>query len=403
MSIELLGKDPVIIAGAGPVGCTLALYLARNDIPVLLLEAEAELPEDLRASTWHPPTLDMLDELEITEDLIATGLIVPNYQYRDRRTGEYADFDMSALGDATRHHYRLQTEQFRLTRIVVPILEKMPHAEVRFEHKVANVTQTDEAVFVDVETPNGVETLRGSVVFGGDGANSAVRRKASIEFEGFTYPEKFLVASTPYPLQDHFPGLAWVNYVADPDEWCVLLRCNNLWRCLFPTAPGDTNEKLLSDDYIQERLHFLADIDGDFEIGHRTLYNVHQRVAKQYRIGRILLGGDSAHVNNPLGGMGMNGGIHDAINLGEKLVMISKGEANDDILDLYDRQRRIICKRFVQAQTIANKKALEEKDPEAQRKAQEKYMKTAADPALAKEFLMRTSMIDSVRESYEIN
>ena len=403
MSIELKGKDPVIIAGAGPVGCTLALYLARNEIPVILLEAESELPEDLRASTWHPPTLDMLDELEITDDLIATGLIVPNYQYRDRRTGEYADFDMSVLGDATRHHYRLQAEQFRLTRIVVPILEKMSNAEVRFEHKVANVTQTDEAVFVDVETPNGIETLRGSVVFGGDGANSAVRRKASIEFEGFTYPEKFLVASTPYPLQDHFPGLAWVNYVADPDEWCVLLRCNNLWRCLFPTAPGDTNEKLLSDDYIQERLHFLADIDGDFEIGHRTLYNVHQRVAKQYRIGRILLGGDSAHVNNPLGGMGMNGGIHDAINLGEKLVMISKGEANDDILDLYDRQRRIICKRFVQAQTIANKKALEEKDPEAQRKAQEKYMKTAADPALAKEFLMRTSMIDSVRESYEIN
>jgi len=183
----------------------------------------------------------------------------------------------------------------------------------------------------------------------------------------------------------------------------VLLRCNNLWRCLFPTTPGDTNEKLLSDDYIQERLHFLADIEGDFQIGHRTLYNVHQRVAKQYRIGRIVLGGDSAHVNNPLGGMGMNGGIHDAINLGEKMVMMTKGEANDDILDLYDRQRRIICKQFVQAQTIANKKALEEKDPDAQRKAQEKYMKTAADPELAKPFLMRTSMIDSVRESYEIN
>ncbi len=403
MPIELKGKDPVIIAGAGPVGCTLALYLARNDIPVILLEAEAELPEDLRASTWHPPTLDMLDELEITEDLIATGLIVPNYQYRDRRTGEYADFDLSVLGDATKHHYRLQAEQFRLTRIVVPILDKMSNAEVRFEHKVDGVTQTDDAVFVDVETPDGRETLRGSVVFGGDGANSAVRRKASIEFEGFTYPEKFLVASTPYPLQDHFPGLAWVNYVADPDEWCVLLRCNNLWRCLFPTKPGDTNEKLLSDEYIQERLHFLADIDGDFEIGHRTLYNVHQRVATQYRIGRVLLGGDAAHVNNPLGGMGMNGGIHDAINLGEKLVMISKGEANDDILDLYDRQRRIICKKFVQAQTIANKKALEEKDPEAQRKAQEHHMKTAADPALAKQFLMRSSMIDSVRESYEIN
>jgi 3-(3-hydroxy-phenyl)propionate hydroxylase len=402
MTINIMGKDPVIIAGAGPVGCTLALYLARHNVPVVMLEGDSELPEDLRASTWHPPTLDMLDQLEITEELIGTGLKVPNYQYRDRRTGEYADFDLTMLGDETKHHYRLQTEQFRLTRIVCRILEGMPNAEVRFSHMVTNVAQDDDGVTVTMDTPEGSKDIRGSVVFGGDGANSAIRRKASIEFEGFTYPEKFLVATTPYPLEDHFPGLAWVNYVSDPDEWCVLLRCNNLWRCLFPTPPGHTNEQLLSDDYIQERLHFLADVEGDFDVRHRTLYNVHQRVAKTYRIGRILLGGDSAHVNNPLGGMGMNGGIHDVINLGEKLMMITKGEANDDILDLYDRQRRIVCKKFVQEQTIANKKAIEAADPESHKKQQEKYMKAAADPALAKPFLMRTSMIDSVKASYEI-
>lgn len=403
MTINLRGKDPVIIAGAGPVGCTLALYLARHEIPVLMLEGESELPEDLRASTWHPPTLDMLDELEITEELIGTGLIVPNFQYRDRRTNEYADFDMGVLGDETRHPYRLQTEQFRLTRIVCRLMDEMPHAEVRFGHTVTDVMQDADSVTVTVDTPDGPEQLRGSIVFGGDGANSAIRRKAAIEFEGFTWPEKFLVASTPYPLENHFPGLAWVNYVSDPDEWCVLLRCNNLWRCLFPTVPGTPEETLLSDDYIQERLHFLADKEGDFEIGHRTLYNVHQRVAKQYRIGRILLGGDSAHVNNPLGGMGMNGGIHDAINLGEKLMMMDRGEAGDDILDLYDRQRRIICKKFVQEQTIANKKAIEAADPEAHKKQQAKYKEASTDPALSKTFLMRNSMIDSVRESYEIN
>lgn len=403
MPIELRGRDPVIIAGAGPVGCTLALFLARQDIQVVMLEGEAELPEDLRASTWHPPTLDMLDQLDITEELIGTGLIVPNYQYRDRRTGEYADFDMTVLSEATRHPYRLQTEQFQFTRIVCRILDEMSNAEVRFQNMVSNVAQDEESATVTVDTPEGRQDIRGSIVFAGDGANSAIRRKAAIDFEGFTYPEKFLVASTQYPLENHFPGLAWVNYIADPDEWCVLLRCNNLWRCLFPTTPGETDEKLLSDDYIQERLHFLADKEGDFEISHRTLYNVHQRVAKNYRIGRILLGGDSAHVNNPLGGMGMNGGIHDAINLAEKLMMIDSGEANDDILDLYDRQRRIICKKFVQEQSIANKEAIEAKDLEAHKKMQEKYMESAADPELAKQFLMRTSMIDSVRESYEIN
>ena len=402
MSIHLRGKDPVIIAGAGPVGCTLALCLARKGISVLMFESEPELPEDLRASTWHPPTLDMLDELEITEELIATGLIVPSYQYRDRRTGEYANFDMSVLSDVTRHPYRLQTEQFRLTQIICRILEGMPNSEVRFSHQVVDVAQDEEAVSVTVSTPNGLENIRGSIVFGGDGANSAIRRKASIEFEGFTWPEKFLVASTTYPLENHFPGLAWVNYISDPDEWCVLLRCNNLWRCLFPTKPGIPDDTLLSDEYIQEHLHFLVEKEGDFDIGHRTLYNVHQRVAKQYRIGRILLGGDAAHVNNPLGGMGMNGGIHDAINLAEKLIMMDNGDAGDEVLDLYDRQRRIICKKFVQEQTIANKRAIEAADSEAHKKQQATYMEAAANPELAKPFLMRTSMIDGVRESYKI-
>ncbi len=403
MDIDLNGKHPVIIAGAGPVGCTLALYLARHNIPIILLEAEKQLPQDLRASTWHPPTLDMLDELEVTDELINTGLKVPNYQYRDRKTGQYADFDMSILGDETRHHYRLQAEQFRLTRIVCDKLSKMPNAEIRFGHAVSDVYQDYSSVTLKIDSDESQYQITGSIVFGGDGANSIIRRKASIDFNGFTYPDKFLVASTSYPLEKHFDNLAWVNYVADPDEWCVLLRCNNLWRCLFPTLPEDTEDKLLSDDYIQERLHFLASIEGDFDIGHRTLYNVHQRVAKTYRIGRILLGGDAAHVNNPLGGMGMNGGIHDAINLAEKLIMISKKEANDKVLDLYDRQRRIICERFVQKQTIENKKALEEKDPHAQQKAQDKYNETASNPELCKKFLIRTSMIDSVRESYKIN
>jgi 3-(3-hydroxy-phenyl)propionate hydroxylase len=402
MQIDLMGKHPVVIAGAGPVGCTLALYLAQNDIPVVLLESDSVLPEDLRASTWHPPTLDMLDCLGVTEELISTGLKVPNYQYRDRATGDYADFDMSLLGDCTKHHYRLQTEQFRLTKIACRILSDMPNAEVYFGHSVSDVFQDDDGASVSVETNDGIKVIAASAVFGGDGANSAVRRKSGIAFEGFTYPDKFLVASTSYPLENDFDNLSWVNYVADPDEWCVLLRCNNLWRVLFPTKPEDSNEKVLSNEYIQERLKFLTDRKVDFPIDHRTLYNVHQRVAETYRIGRIFLGGDSAHVNNPLGGMGMNGGIHDAINLGEKLVAYRDGDVGDEALDLYDRQRRIICKEFVQKQSIANKKAIENRDVQAQKVAQQKYMKAAADPVLAKDFLRQTSMIDSVEASYQI-
>lgn len=401
MSINLRGKDPVIIAGAGPIGCTFALYLAREGIPVLMLEAEPELPEDLRASTWHPPTLDMLDRLEVTEELISTGLIVPNYQYRDRRTGEYADFKLADLGDATKHPYRLQTEQFRLTRIICRILEGMDNAEVRFSHEVTNVSQDADSVTVTVETPDGTEDIRGSLVFGGDGANSAIRRKASIEFEGFTYPEKFLVATTSHPLEDHFPGLAWVNYIADPDEWCVLLRCNNLWRVLFPTPPEHTNDQLLSDEYIQERLHFLVELDGDFEVQHRTLYNVHQRVATKYRIGRILLAGDSAHVNNPLGGMGMNGGIHDAWSLADKLIAMVGGE-DPMILDSYERQRRAVAHDDIVQQADTNRARMNTLDPIERAAHLKNLQDIAADPVKARAFLRKSSMIDGLEHAKAI-
>ena len=396
------GKEPMIVAGAGPVGATFALYLAREGFNVVLLEKCDTLPEDWRASTFHSSTLDMLDRLGMSEPLVAQGLIVRKFQYRDRRTNEIAEFDMTYIADATKHPYRLQCEQWRLTQLCVAELAKFPNAQVLFSHDVVDVHQDADGVNVIVEAPDGQKTIRGAYVFGADGANSQVRQKSGFDFGGFTWPEKFLVISTSYPLDKHLPRLSAVNYIADPDEWCVLLRCNNMWRVLIPTKPEDTNEKLLSEEWVQDRLQHIAPKKGDFEVGHRTLYNVHQRVASTYRKGRVLIGGDAAHINNPLGGMGMNGGIHDAINLAEKFVAIRDGKAGDGALDLYDRQRRITAQKFVQDQSIKNKKLIEEKDPDAQRKQQAEMMRIAADPVLSRPMLLKTSMIEVVRDSYQI-
>ncbi len=398
------GKDPIIVAGAGPVGGLLALYLAREGFNVVLLEKDKTLPEDLRASTFHPPSMDMLDRLDLMPRLIELGLIVARYQYRDRRSNEIAEFDMSAIKDETKHPYRLQCEQWRLNKICCEELSKIPNAKVLFQHGVVKVIDQDaDGVNILVSTPDGEKTMRGSYVIGAEGANSMIRQSTGLQYAGFTYPEKFLVASTPYPLEKFLPRLAGVNYVSDPEEWCVVLRCNNMWRVLFPTKPGETNERLLSDEYIQDRLQHLAPKQGDFEIGHRTLYNVHQRVADSYIAGRVLLAGDAAHINNPLGGMGMNGGLHDAFNLAEKFLAVRDGKMEGKAaFDLYDRQRRITATKFVQEHTAANKKLMEEKDPDAQKKRQADFMRQAADPVLAKKFLLKTSMINVVRESYTI-
>ena len=398
------GKDPIIVAGAGPVGGLLALYLAREGFNVVLLEKDKTLPEDLRASTVHPPSMDMLDRLDLMPRLIELGLIVACYQYRDRRSNEIAEFDMSAIKDETKHPYRLQCEQWRLNKICCEELSKIPNAKVLFQHGVVKVIDQDaDGVNILVSTPDGENIMRGSYVIGAEGANSMIRQSTGLQYAGFTYPEKFLVASTPYPLEKFLPRLAGVNYVSDPEEWCVVLRCNNMWRVLFPTKPGETNERLLSDEYIQDRLQHLAPKQGDFEIGHRTLYNVHQRVADSYIAGRVLLAGDAAHINNPLGGMGMNGGLHDAFNLAEKFLAVRDGKMEGKAaFDLYDRQRRITATKFVQEHTAANKKLMEEKDPDAQKKRQADFMRQAADPVLAKKFLLKTSMINVVRESYTI-
>lgn len=391
--------DDVVIAGAGPAGCTVALFFAQRGYRVRLLEAEATLPIDLRASTFHPPSLDLLDTLGVSEKLLPIGLVSPTYQYRDRRTGEIAEFDLSVLSGETRHPYRLQCEQYKMTQVACEMLKGYPTARVEFSHRVTGVEQHRDRVRVRASTPTGEANFEGRYVVGADGASSAVRRSLDIPFEGFTYPERFLVVSTDFDFTTVFDRLANVNYVSDPEEWCVILKTLTLWRILFPTAPEADEAELLSDGYIQSRLHHLFDKPGDYEVAHRTLYRVHQRVATRYREGRVLLAGDAAHINNPLGGMGMNGGLHDAFNLCEKLLAVIEGRADEAILDLYDRQRRTIAQKFVQEHTIRNKQLMEARDPDAQRQRQQEFMRMAEDPALAKQFLMKTSMIQSLRES----
>jgi 3-(3-hydroxy-phenyl)propionate hydroxylase len=395
--------DRVVISGAGPVGCTCALILAQAGIPVLLLEAEAVLPTDMRASTFHPPTLDMLATIGLTQKLIPQGLVATRYQYRDRVSGRYAEFNLGVLEGIVDHPYRLQCEQFKLTQTVVGMLAEFPHAEVRMGASVSRVEPTDAGVDVIVANKAGdAETVPARFVIGCDGARSAVRKSAGVEFEGFTYPELFLVVSTDYPLETHLPNLADVNYVSDPTEWCTILRVPLSWRVLFP-APIDASPESLTDPAsLQARLQRLAPHDGAFNILHTSLYRVHQRVAKHYRVGNILVAGDAAHVNNPLGGMGMNGGLHDVFNLSQKLIAIVRDGASDDLLDLYERQRRTVTVEYIQTQTIQNKKNIEEAN-EAQRMQRiEDLRAVAADRAQAITFLRRNNMIDALERSHAI-
>jgi len=399
-------KNRVIIVGGGPVGLTCALSLAQRDIPVTVLEAHHELFMDLRAGSFHPPTMEVLEPTGITKKLLEIGIVVPAWQLRDRRDGVVGTFELaSLLKDETPYPYRLHLEQHRYTPLVYDMLREIPHVDVKFSARVTNVTQDADGVKVKAETPNGTETFEGKWVIGCDGGGSVVRKSADIDLEGFTWPEKFALVSTPYDLGQH--GFTDTAYISHPVEWCAVFRLPDvgppgLWRFLYGCRADESDEESLDGDKIEARLQAVVPKSGRYEIRHKTIYRVHQRVAATFRKGRMLLAGDAAHLNNPIGGFGLNSGLQDAMNLTDKLVNVWRGYQDEDVLDRYVRQRRTANVEYVQESSIKNKRTLEEADDKLRRERLEEMRVASQTPHLAKEIVMKSSMIASMRRANSI-
>lgn len=391
-----------MIVGAGPVGLVSALVLGQAGIKVTVAEATDSLNQDLRASTFHPPTLDMLAKFGLTDALISQGLVARYTQQRDRHEGVIAEFDMNLLKGDTDHPFRLQCEQWKLTNLICTELAKLPHVQILFNAKVESVSQTDESATTSLSVEGVQHQIQSDFVLGADGAWSAVRKSLGIEFEGFTYPERFLVISTQFEFANHMPKLSYVNYCSDPHEWCVLLRVPTSWRVLFPTKLDETDSEVMGDSSVERRLQGLLPQPQAYETVHRTLYKVHQRVAKQFRQGRIFLMGDAAHINNPLGGMGMNGGVHDAMNLCQKILEVLQMGKGHELLDRYERQRRTIAIEYINASTARNKKEIEEQDPLVRQQTQNELRETCANPVAARKYLRKTSMLDALERAEAI-
>lgn len=391
----------ILIAGGGPVGLLCALLLGRAGLPVRVFDVNPTLQDDPRAATTHPATLDLLGEAGLAEDMARVGLVAPIFQFWDRPTGRLvAQFDHALLKGDTAHPFVVQCEQFKTARLILERLQALPNVEVLFAHEVTRVEPSDRAVTITVRHGERETRHGGAWLIGADGGRSTVRKEAGIAFEGFTWPERFIVLTTPFDFETE-RGYCPRSYFADPGQWCNCFKVSangppGLWRTVFPTEPGQSDDQVLSDDAVQARLQKFFPAPKPYEVVHRNLYVTHQRVASAFRKGRVLLAGDAAHVNNPIGGMGLNGGIQDACNLAEKLGAVIAG-ATDRLLDLYDLQRRTVAVEFVQQQSIENKKRLEARDPETRKCNLDELSAIAGDPARARQFLLRSSMIASQR------
>jgi 3-(3-hydroxy-phenyl)propionate hydroxylase len=387
----------VIIVGAGPVGLVVALRLAQAGVSSTVLEASETIPRDLRASTVHPPTLDMLDELGVAEDYIKLGIITESWQLIHLGSRERVRFDLSVLHDHTRHPYRLQCEQYNLAPLLIERARASGLVDLRFGVEVTAVSQDDDKVTARATSGGEPMEFDGRYLIGADGAHSVVRQSLGLPLEGFTYEHSTTLITTPFRFEDEIPELVGANYTWTWLDAGSMFRLRDEWRCTFYPRPGESDREL-TDETIESRMQGILPRSEPYEVREKRNYRIHQRIVPDYRTGRIVLAGDAAHVTPPTGGLGMNGGIHDAVNLAEKLARVMQGES-DDLLDLYTRQRRPIAVAEILAQSHQNRVRMQLWDPEQRQEVMQRMRNVAADAEVTKTMLLRTSMIEGLRQA----
>jgi 3-(3-hydroxy-phenyl)propionate hydroxylase len=403
-------RDSVVVVGAGPVGAVAALAAAQRGFSVTVVERNDEVESDAspRAATFHPSTLEMLDSLSITADFLAVGLVSRYFDFWDRPTHTLvARMDHDVLRDDTPFPYVVQTEQHKLVRLVLERLRQLPNVEILLGWQLESIDRSEDGVTARVSNGTAEQQLSAAWLIGTDGGRSTVRKLMGIEFDGYTWPERFAVLTTRYDFASA-TTCSQRSYFADPDEWVNLFKVagddmQGRWRAVFPAPADRSDDDVLSDAYARERMARIHTPARDADLVHRNIYNVHQRVAAQFRVGRILLAGDAAHVNNPIGGLGLNCGIHDAMELIDTIARVEAGNCDEEVLDRYERRRRTVNIEFVQQQTVDNKQRLEEKDPERRRERLDALRAIAGDETRQRAFLRRTSLLDGVQRAQSID
>jgi 3-(3-hydroxy-phenyl)propionate hydroxylase len=398
-------NERIIIAGGGPVGLIVGLILGRAGVDVTLFDKGDIDHQEPRAATIHPASLDILDELGVYERIEPLGLVCPIVNYYDQQQ-LLASFDHAILAGETRHPWVLQCEQDKVSRVLYAMSRHLPTLDIRTETEVLTCWQSADTVEVEVERPDGTrERVKGRYLIGADGARSTVRREAGIAFEGFTYGERFMIIGTPYDFAQ--AGYAYRNYISDPVEWYNLFKISwkgppGVYRLVVPASLDEALDEDRILETCQRKFQRFHPCAQPYEIVLYDSYVVHQRVADAFRKGRIILTGDAAHLNSPIGAMGMNSGIHDAVNLAGNLLRVLRREEDEGALDRYVRQRRHVAVEHVQTATIANKQNMEQRDPATRQKYREEMRRAAEDTVLAKQFLMRTSLIECLRDAQRI-
>jgi 3-(3-hydroxy-phenyl)propionate hydroxylase len=385
---------PVLIAGGGPVGLSVAASLVTQGFRVEVFEKGEELADEARASTFHASSLEYFNEWGVADDVIAHGKKVHVLQFWERETKErVADFDYALIANDTPYPFRLQCPQNKVTRLILPKIEATGLAKVHFSHQAVSHRDLGDHVELDLKTPEGIKTVKGRYLIGADGSASAVRETLGMILDGETYEDRFLLVGTDLDYNPIFPEVGLVAYIYDPEEWVIIMHLPDVVRTVFRLKPDEDGEAALDEKAIRARMAKFIGREIDFTLKMRSYYRVHQRVAQTFRVGNVILAGDAAHINNPAGGMGMNSGIHDAHLLGKNLGEVLRG-GSEALLDEYSETRKKAAVELVQASAAKNYKDLALTDPAARMQRNREMAAASKDPKTARAYLLRASMLE---------
>ncbi len=384
--------DTVIVCGAGPVGLMTALGLARQGVDVTVLEQGPGVSPAPRANGYFPPTLALLERFGMLEEAKAIAYRSQEVNFRFKGSGGIVAFSLASLTGRAAHPYFLHLGQHRLGEIALRHLLMHPHARVRWNTEVIGFTQDAEGVMVKVRTPDGEDSLGAGWLVGADGARSAVRRLAGLEFEGFTWPDRYVATNVYYDFEKH--GFAPNNMIHDPVNWAIVTRLGPepFWRVTFGEDPDLPEDEVLR--RVPERYKAILPGSDSYEIAAAAPYRVHERAASSFRSGRVLLAGDAAHALNPIGGMGFTTGAFDALSLSEALGAVLNGAADQTVLDDYAAERRRVFLEVSSPTARDHKRRVQEADPAQSFKDEQALRAVSENPEIMAEAMMSTFQVE---------
>ncbi|MDD1965868.1 FAD-dependent oxidoreductase [Pseudomonas sp. NPDC089407] len=356
--------EGVVVVGGGPVGLLTALKLGKAGVRVVVLESESGVSPSPRAVAYMPPTAAALDRFGLLDDIRKRAVWCPDFAYRHGNGELIAKMDWAVLAQDTDYPYMLLLAQNHVSNVIVEHLRKLTNVEIRWNHKVEEIEQDDDYVTMETSGPAGKARLRAKWVAATDGARSTVRGKIGLTFDGITWGERLVATNVFYDFSLH--GYSRANFVHDPVDWAVVVQLDKtgLWRVCYGEDPDISEAEVRR--RLPERFKRLlpgAPTPDQYRVDYLNPYRVHQRCAAEFRRGRVILAGDAAHATNPMGGLGLSGGVLDAEHLAEALIAVINEGASSKVLDEYSVDRRKVFLEFTSPTATANFTWMKESDP----------------------------------------